>query len=156
MKNMKSIVLCCGAMLICMAAFTSCGNSESSKNEDVTKKPVPTVSLDDVGSDVEISNIEGKWGASGLIDTLGNVTSIDDIIKDGGNPEDWEYELILNADKSGSLKLSDGSVNGTWGISDSKVTFSCDDGTAFVFEVQSDGTLNMRLSDRSEKLVFNK
>lgn len=91
-----------------------------------------------------------------MIDTLGNVTSIDDIIKDGGNLEDWEYELVLNEDKSGSLKLSDGSVNGKWGISDSKVTFSYDDGTAFVFEVQGDGTLNMRLSDRSEKLVFNK
>ena len=47
-------------ILICMAAFTSCGNSESSKNEDVTKKPVSTVLLDDVGSNVEISNIEGK------------------------------------------------------------------------------------------------
>ena len=137
MKRMKSIALCCGAMLICMAALTSCGNSESSKNENVTKKPVATVSLDDVGSDVEISNIEGKWTASGLIDTSGNVTSIDDIIKDGGNPDDWEYELVLNEDKSGSLKLSDGSVNGTWGISVSTVTFSCDDGTAFVFEVQS-------------------
>lgn len=43
-----------------MAAFTSGGSSVSSKNEDVTKKPVPTVSLDDVGSNFEISNIEGK------------------------------------------------------------------------------------------------
>lgn len=149
MKNNKIIAVLCSTLMICTTALVSCGDSESSGDKDVTKKPVDSVSLD---IDDRSSEFVGNWTATGVMDKSGNVTSLEDFVKEnGGDIADYNYKFVINSDKTGVFTENGESVDGKWSSTGSTLTFEGN-----TFKLQDDGTLIRNLSDGSGKLVFSK